>query len=359
MSSDISKYFQQLDEPPKHQDGVIQGVETSDRGVPQSVQRFEMPGDTVYEGVIGHPKSFSYRSRVSSASVSRYLSQYHSSNLRSKDFKFVIETRLRHRIMQLEAGLRKSKKELESAKHLASQEREQRDVKILELEEKVMSLDISSQQATRSQNSNRLSFNGMEVVVHQDSVVDQLLQRRLNDEMAPQYVEEARAAKQRFQAWKATNDPSQKPPEGKKDGLSNRRRFSRLPVPLELATGSALNATAIRAISSHGSTENTGLLLAPIFNTEKQSSTPGASTCSRSGSDTSTGGPFRQLIRKISNPFLRKQAPDVPPLPPSPIRRQWAYVHDDVKKRLTNDSGYASFEFGGTPRSSGVAAYCD
>jgi hypothetical protein len=152
----------------------------------------------------------------------------------------------------------------------------------------------------------------------------------------------------------------------------SRNRFSSIKSPLPLRTTSGTTTPSLdgssnrtsRANTSHGSSDNLSSLNISIDESHGRSIS--LVSRSRSGSVTSNApeGLSRQIKRKISSIFRpHREGKDdaIPPLPPSPIRQKWAPVHEDVRKRLTMDSGYAdsgyaSLDIGCTPRTSFVDA---
>lgn len=245
------------------------------------------------------------------------------------------EARLRRRIVQLHYELAQMRMVSEARIIAATRDSNMKDAKITELEKRLHMMEVSPSW----QSPSCLPFGPMGDVIHQDEMMDQLLHQRVND----QILLEAREQKKKALAQRAASEISY---SGTEETISpHRRKFS---------------SKAIVSLRIVPTNSDKPILRYPprqipidVFqhSVGQELTSEGRS---RSSSELTVASSVRRLMRKVSDGILKKSHKDdvlPPPVPElsSPVRRQLSEVHNDIRKRLTTDSGYASMS---SPRSS-------
>jgi hypothetical protein len=263
------------------------------------------------------------------------------------------DMRLRQQVVCLKSESRTWRKELQQK----NAELLKKDAEILDLAKKVKLLEIMSKPSSHQHDLLAAVLpsepSPMDDIIYQDIVHqrrnDKIIQEASRDKAAKKKALAHKTGSEYSHGGTATDDEKENTSQ---NGLSSpSRRITRISpskgaIPLGQAFrfAPARSATATqRPASSHnhrpGSSHNNQ---EPVSSQNNQS--PGSlqtNKTEKSETPTPAQSPIRRLVRKMSDTLLGRHRESIPPIP---ILRQWNEVHNDIKKRYTDDSGYASFD---------------
>jgi hypothetical protein len=272
------------------------------------------------------------------------------------------DMRLRQQVVCLKSESRTWRKELQQK----NAELLKKDAEILDLAKKVKLLEIMSKPSSH-QHDLLAAVIPSEPSPMDDIIYQDIVHQRRNDKII-QEASKDKAAKKKALAHKTGSEYShggtasddEKENTSQNDLSSPSRRITRISpskgaIPLGQAFrfAPARSATATqRPASSHnhrpGSSHNNQQPASSQNNQQPASSQsnqppepPQTNKTEKSETPTPIQSPIRRLVRKMSDTLLGRHRESIPPMP---ILRQWNEVHNDIKKRYTDDSGYASFD---------------